>query len=237
MSTSVLAEKIRTFRQILEVKAKASGLPPARLLLISKTVPWPRILEAYQAGIRDFGENKVQELEEKFRHLPADIRWHFVGRLQTNKVKFLLGDVAARNGVPLIHSLDRLELAEVLNGTAEKKKITKVPCLIQVNSSGEASKAGISAEEVPAFVRKIQKMPRLELQGLMTIGPLSEDLNKIRSSFRIVRHLQAESEKQFPEYSWKVLSMGMSGDYEIAIEEGANLLRIGTAIFGERAKP
>lgn len=203
------------------------------LVAVSKTVEPARVLEAFQAGVKDFGENRVQELLEKKKD-PAlqgkDIRWHMIGGLQTNKVKQAVGEAV------LIHSLDRIELAEEISRQAEKKGMPFVDCLIQVNSSGEATKQGLAPAEVFDFAQSIEGL-RVRVRGLMTIGPLTEDTARIRACFREVRELREKLAKEFPRKDWGVLSMGMSGDYEIAIEEGSTLVRIGSAIFGARPRP
>ncbi len=198
------------------------------LVLVTKTVEPPLVLEAYQTGERDFGENRVQEWQEKRDTLPKDIRWHLIGRLQTNKVKYVIGQIA------LIHSLDRLELADAIEKQARSKEIAEVPCLVQVNMSGEESKSGLDPACVVDFVRQMPLRPSIRIRGLMSIGPLTEDEGNIRECFRKTRELREDLKKIFPRYDWDILSMGMSADYKIAIEEGANLLRIGSLVFGSR---
>jgi len=197
-------------------------------VLVSKTVPVERIREALAAGMRDFGENRVQEFVEKKAQLP-EAQWHMIGHLQTNKVKQVIGEVV------LIHSLDSLELAEAIERQAEQKNLKSVPCLIQVNSSGETTKFGLNPKDVESFIANL-KVLRIQIRGLMTIGPLTEEEAKIRNSFQMMKKLQEKMKKQFPEKEWDILSMGMSGDYAIAIEEGSTLIRVGTAVFGERAR-
>ncbi|MBI4358282.1 MAG: YggS family pyridoxal phosphate-dependent enzyme [Candidatus Omnitrophica bacterium] len=224
----------RQLRDIKEriVKAceRARRDPKAiELVLVTKEVEPKRVREAYDLGIRDFGENRAQEFVEKKENLPRDIRWHFIGSLQTNKVKFLVGQVV------LIHSCDRLELAEALEKQAKKAAET-VDLLIQVNTSGEETKHGFEPDVVEAAVSKISGMGRLKIRGLMSIGPNTENQEEIRRSFRSLRLLRDQLKKSHPAMDWRYLSMGMSSDFEFAIEEGANLLRIGTAVFGERKK-
>lgn len=207
-------------------------------MLVTKTVSVERIREAFEAGHRDFGENRVQELLEKKPQLPAEIRWHFIGHLQTNKVKSLLNGSGGASF--LVHSLDRIPLAEEIEKQAEKKGI-EVDALLEVNTSGEATKSGFSPEEFPAALEKIKALNRIRVRGLMTIAPLTEEEQKIRSSFRTLRELR---DRLFPNSSAGrrigegeaplELSMGMSSDFEIAIEEGATIVRIGSAVFGER---
>ena len=218
-------------RSIHETAVKANREPGSiQLVIVTKTISQERILEAYQTGARDFGENRVQEWREKKGALPEDIRWHLIGHLQTNKVKYVLGQIA------LLHSLDRIELADEIEKQARSKKIAEVPCLVQVNMSGEESKFGLDPARVVDFVRQMPLRFSIRIRGLMSIGPLTEDERKIRESFRKTRELQKDLKKEFPHYGWDVLSMGMSADYRIAIEEGANMLRIGSLVFPRGVK-
>ncbi len=201
-----------------------------RLVLVTKTVSTERVLEAYQAGERDFGENRVQEWQEKKDVLPQDIRWHLIGHLQTNKVKYVIGKIA------LIHSLDRIELAEGIEKYAKARGIAEVSCLVQVNMSGEESKFGLDPARVDDFVRQMPSKSSIKICGLMCIGPMTEDEGKIRECFQKTRGLREDLKKKFPQYAWDILSMGMSADYRIAIEEGANMLRIGSLVFPRDVK-
>ncbi len=196
-------------------------------VLVAKNVPANRIQEAFDLGCRDFGENRVQEFLGKRGALPRDIHWHFVGHLQTNKVKSLLGEIE------LLHSLDRMELAGEIEKQAEKRNFT-VKALLQVNTSGEATKSGFEPDQTEEVLSALKESRRIKIEGLMTIGPLTEDQETIRASFRKLRLLRDRLRERFPEMPLKELSMGMSLDFEIAIEEGATLLRIGTAVFGAR---
>ncbi len=222
--------RLQQLRDSVSGICRRTGRSPEeiRIVLVTKTVAAERVREAWEAGGRDFGENRVQELLQKKPVLPAEICWHMIGHLQTNKVKQVLGEVV------LIHSLDRRELALEIQKQAEKKKIDEVACLIQVNSSKETTKSGFDLEEVEPFVAETEACPRIRIRGLMTIGPLTEDARLTREAFRKTRELREHLKKRFPEKDWGILSMGMSGDYEIAVEEGANLLRLGTVIFGSR---
>ena len=224
--------RIRSLNQsIREVSAKVGrDSQDIRLVIVTKTVEPQLVLEAYQAGERDFGENRVQEWQDKKDALPADIRWHLIGHLQTNKVKYVAGQVS------LIHSLDRLELADAIEKQAKAKGIASVPCLVQVNMSGEESKFGLDPALVVDFVRQMALRPSVKIRGLMSIGPLTEDEGEIRKCFRETRELREDLKNKFPQYSWDILSMGMSADYRIAIEEGANMLRIGSLIFPREVK-
>lgn len=206
-----------------------------RLIAVSKTVPISRMMEAYNEGQRDFGENKVQELSEKRPQMPADVCWHFIGRLQTNKVKYLFSDLSKNEGkVPFIHSVDRESLALEIEKTAAKNGLQHLPVLLQANVSGETTKAGFSEQALLDFLDKWPGNSRLRFEGLMTLAPLSEDRELIRKVFTSTRRLFETLKKEYPAFQWKYLSMGMSGDYAIAIEEGSTHLRIGSAIFGER---
>lgn len=214
-------------------------------MLVTKTVPVPQIQEAFDAGMRDFGESRVQEFLGKKSALSPEIHWHFVGHLQTNKVKTLLeivgagfprpsGQAGAVTAPLLLHSLDRLPLAGEIQKQAEKRKVT-VEALIQVNTTAEAAKSGFSPEEVEEAVRQLSEFSKIKLRGLMTIGPTAGDEQSIRSSFRKLRELRDRLNRD-SSAGGRIheLSMGMSSDFEIAIEEGATILRIGTAVFGER---
>lgn len=204
-----------------------------QVVLVTKTVPVEIVLQAYHLGCRDFGENKVQEWLEKKDALPKDIRWHVIGHLQTNKVKYCVKPVGAYGNTPLlIHSVDSLKLANTIHKEASQKKLT-VDCLVQVNTSGEASKFGVQPNDAEKLAADVGKLPHLRLKGLMTIGPLTDDPKKTRESFRLLRQL-FEKIKKSTKPEFEILSMGMSSDFEIAIEEGANLIRIGTAVFGAR---
>jgi len=209
---------------------EVSGRAPSEVevVAVTKTFNTEVVRQAYDLGLRQFGENKVQELLDKKVSLPSDSRWHMIGRLQTNKVKMVLGQTA------LIHSLDRTELFDKILSEAEKQKIGSVECLLQVNISGEATKAGFTPKQAALFLGGLQSGSPVRIAGLMTMAPLTENRDEIRAVFRKARELFSEWKKEFPENPWKHLSMGMSGDYEIAVEEGATLVRIGTALFGHR---
>ena len=198
------------------------------LIAVSKTKPASMIEEIYSYGQRDFGENKVQELTEKYDVLPADIRWHLIGHLQRNKVKYIVDKAC------LIHSVDSLRLAQAIQEQAEKKGVT-VPVLIEVNVAGEESKFGVSVEEAPALAEEIAKLGNLSLQGLMTIAPYVPDPEDNRDIFRQLKKLSVDiAAKNIDNVTMNILSMGMTNDYEVAVEEGATLVRVGTGIFGER---
>ena len=228
----MIAERLEEIKSRIRHASGRSKRNPSEIewVLVTKEVEPSRIKEAYDLGVRDFGENKVQELLSKRPVLAPDIRWHFIGHLQTNKVKFLVGEVV------LIHSLDRMELAQAIQKEAEKNSKTQ-SVLIQVNASGENTKFGFKPEGVEEAVSQmLVSCDRLCLLGLMTIGPNTSDQVKVRASFHQLYELRENLKRRFTQCNWRYLSMGMSADFEIAVEEGANLLRLGTAVFGPRGK-
>ncbi|MCI8374654.1 MAG: YggS family pyridoxal phosphate-dependent enzyme [Lachnospiraceae bacterium] len=198
------------------------------LIAVSKTKPVSMIEELLPGGTRDFGENKVQELCEKYEQLPKEIRWHLIGHLQRNKVKYVVDKAC------LIHSVDSLRLAQAISEEGKKRGLT-VPVLIEVNVAGEESKFGVAPEETEGLIREIAKLPAISVKGLMTIAPFVEDPEENRSHFAKLKKLNVDiKRKSIDNVSMNVLSMGMTGDYEVAIEEGATMVRVGTGIFGER---
>ena len=198
------------------------------LIAVSKTKPVEMLQEVYKEGIRDFGENKVQELCQKIEVLPENINWHMIGHLQTNKVKYIVGKTR------LIHSVDSLKLAEEIQRLAEKRDVD-VDILVEVNIANEESKFGISKEKVIDLVQAISRLTRVHIKGLMTIAPLVNNPEDNRLFFRGIKELSVDIELQnIDNVSMDVLSMGMTGDYEVAIDEGATMVRVGTGIFGER---
>lgn len=198
------------------------------LIAVSKTKPVEMLTEIYDAGILDFGENKVQEMCDKMEVLPKDIRWHMIGHLQTNKVKYIVGRTE------LIHSVDSLHLAEEIQRQALKKGVI-VPVLVEVNIAREETKFGIQKEDTVALVKSIAKLDHIQIKGLMTIAPYVENPEDNRLYFREIRQLSVDIKNQnIDNVSMDVLSMGMTGDYMVAIEEGATMVRVGTGIFGER---
>ncbi|MDO4541213.1 MAG: YggS family pyridoxal phosphate-dependent enzyme [Bacillota bacterium] len=201
-----------------------------RLIAVTKTQGIEAIKEAVDYGLRDLGENRVQEIVEKYPHFPADVRWHLIGHLQTNKVKYIADKVY------MIHSLDSIRLAEEIQKQAAK--INRVmPCLVQLNIADEDSKFGLKKEEAEDFLREICRFPNIEINGLMTIGPYVDDIEKIRNVFRELRQLKEYlATLALPGVKMRELSMGMSNDYTVAIEEGATMVRVGTSIFGIRHK-
>jgi pyridoxal phosphate enzyme (YggS family) len=224
-----MSERIGRIGEAIEAAAARAGRDPRgiELIAISKTVTAGRVREAHAAGLRCFGENRAQELAAKVAALgDLPLEWHFVGHLQTNKVRQVMP--AAR----LIHSVDRAPLAERIDRRAAPGPQA---VLVQVNTSGETSKSGIAPAELPALLDDCAALPHLTVDGLMTIGPLTDDAAEIRAAFRLLRTLRdREAARGRPRAPLAHLSMGMTGDFEIAIEEGATLLRLGTAIFGER---
>ncbi len=198
------------------------------LIAVSKTKPVSMIEELLPGGTRDFGENKVQELCDKYEVLPKDIHWHLIGHLQRNKVKYVVDKAC------LIHSVDSLRLAETINEEGKKKGVT-VPVLIEVNVAGEESKFGVTPEETENLVRAIALLPAVRVKGLMTIAPYVENPEDNRVHFSKLKQLSVDiRNKNIDNVSMDVLSMGMTGDYQVAIEEGATMVRVGTGIFGER---
>lgn len=199
------------------------------LIAVSKTKPIEMLQEIYDEGIRDFGENKVQELTEKYEVMPKDMKWHMIGHLQRNKVKYIVDKVT------LIHSVDSLRLAETISREAEKKGVT-VPILIEVNIAGEETKFGLSSkEEVISLTEQIAALPNLSVKGLMTVAPPVKDPEENRPFFREIRQLSVDiTNKNIDNVSMEILSMGMTNDYTVAIEEGATMVRVGTGIFGAR---
>lgn len=198
------------------------------LIAVSKTKPVSMLEEAYDAGCRHFGENKVQELVDKYEVMPRDIKWHMIGHLQRNKVKYLVDKVY------LIHSVDSVRLAEEISKEAVKKKI-RVNILIEVNVSGEESKFGVRPQEAEALITEISNLPGISIKGLMTIAPYVENAEENRQYFEKLRQLSVDiMNKNIDNVSMDMLSMGMTGDYQVAVEEGATCVRVGTGIFGER---
>ena len=198
------------------------------LIAVSKTKPVQMLKEVYNLGVRVFGENKVQELTDKYVQLPSDIRWHMIGHLQRNKVKYIVGQVA------LIHSVDSYRLAEEINIQAKKKNVI-VPILVEVNIAHEESKFGISEADAIQLVEEIAELDNIRIMGLMTIAPYVENPEDNRMYFRKIKELSVDiRNKKIDNVSMDILSMGMTGDYQVAIEEGATMVRVGTGIFGER---
>ncbi len=198
------------------------------LIAVSKTKPVEMLQEIYDEGIRVFGENKVQELVDKYEVLPTDIKWQMIGHLQRNKVKYIV------DKVDLIHSVDSLRLAEAIDKEAEKKGVT-ANILIEVNVAKEESKFGLMPEEVDDFIEQVKNFKHLQIKGLMTIAPFVSDPEENRPIFARLRELSVDiRKKNVDNINMSVLSMGMTNDYQVAIEEGATMVRVGTGIFGAR---
>ena len=226
----MIKENLDKVREHIRAAAVESGRNPEEVTLIavSKTKPVSMIKEAYEEGCRDFGENKVQELCDKYDVAPKDIRWHLIGHLQRNKVKYIVGKTF------LIHSVDSLRLAGEIQKEAEKRQ-TDVDILIEVNMAGEESKFGVAPEETENLVREVSKLPNVHIKGLMTIAPIVENPWDNAIHFGNLRQLSVDiREKNIDNVSMNVLSMGMTGDYEQAVKDGATYVRVGTGIFGER---
>lgn len=227
----MITENIETVRRRIREACFRCGRKPEEVLLVgvSKTFSPEHIREAMAAGLRDFGESYAQELREKREQLrEEDIRWHFIGHLQTNKVKYLT------DFVYLIHSVDNIRVAEEINKRAEKAG-RKVNILLEVRTTTEATKYGIMPDKTVELAKQTSKLPWISVQGLMTMGPFSDDPNDSRPSFRQLVELRKQIEQEgIPGITMQHLSMGMTHDFEVAIEEGATMVRIGTAIFGER---
>lgn len=226
----MITENLKTVTEKMKQAALSAGRMPEDITLIavSKTKPVSMVEEAYACGCRDFGENKVQELCDKYEVLPKDIRWHLIGHLQRNKVKYVVDKAF------LIHSVDSLRLAEEIQKEAEKKQV-HVDILIEVNVAGEESKFGVAPEEVETLVREVSKLANVHIKGLMTIAPVVEKPEDNAVYFSELRQLSVDiREKNIDNVSMNVLSMGMTGDYEQAIKDGATYVRVGTGIFGER---
>ena len=226
----MVQEQLEEVRQNIRNACERSGrkVEDVTLIAVSKTKPVPMLQEAYDAGARDFGENKVQEILEKEPQLPSDIRWHMIGHLQTNKVKYIIDKVS------MVHSVDSVRLAEAIEKEAAKKDIC-MPVLIEVNVAGEESKFGLSVEEVLPFLEEISSYEHLQVKGLMTIAPFVANPEENREVFQKLKKLSVDiAAKNINNVNMSVLSMGMTNDYQVAVEEGATMVRVGTGIFGER---
>ncbi len=202
-----------------------------RLIVVSKTQSIEKIKETYDMGQRLFGENKVQELQSKVEHLPEDIEWHLIGHLQRNKVKFIAPFIS------MIHSIDSLKLLEEVNKQAEKNNRI-IDCLLQVHIATEESKFGFSEDELLYFIKsdKISDLKSINIKGLMGMATFTKDNDKVRTEFKNLRKIfdKIKTINKHANVEMLELSMGMSGDYKIALEEGSTLVRIGTYVFGER---
>lgn len=224
-----IRENLELVREKLKIAAHRAGRDPrsVKLVAVTKTIPPAVIHEALASGVQALGENRVQELLDKQPHLPPDIEWHLIGHLQTNKVKYIIGRVT------LIHSLDSWRLAAEISRRARERDLT-VPVLVQVNVAGEESKFGLPPVEVPDFVAEVLSLPNIRIRGLMTIAPLVADPEEVRPVFRELKGLAEGLKTKLPGLPLDYLSMGMSNDFTVAVEEGANIIRVGSAIFGPR---
>ena len=226
----MLEQNLQDVQSKIESACKRAGREPKEVTLIavSKTKPEEMLQTIYDCGIRDFGENKVQELTRKIEALPNDIKWHMIGHLQTNKVKYIVGSVE------LIHSVDSIHLAKEISKQSVKKDVVS-HILIEVNVAEEESKFGLKIDEVLSAIKEFSKLPNLKIDGLMTIAPYVINPEDNRNFFRRIKQLAVDiSEQNIDNVSMNILSMGMTGDYEVAIEEGATIVRVGAGIFGER---
>ena len=226
----MIVENIANVKEKIEQACEKSGRNPSdvTLIAVSKTKPVSYIEEALQTDVRDYGENKVQEMCEKYEVLPKDIRWHMIGHLQRNKVKYLVGKTT------LIHSVDSLRLAEQIeHDFAKHNEIANI--LIEINIANEESKFGVAPNDAEALIREISKLPHVHVNGLMTVAPYVENPEENRIHFANMKKLSVDiTQKNIDNVNMSVLSMGMTGDYQVAIEEGATHVRVGTGIFGER---
>lgn len=230
MEKITIKENIKEVENIIAQECEKAGRSPSdvTLIAVSKTKPVELLKEAYAYGCRDFGENKVQELLDKYEALPSDIRWHMIGHLQRNKVKYIVDKVY------MIHSVDSLRLAEEISKEASKKNVC-VNILIEVNVADEETKYGVSCEEVRQLVCDIAKLPNVRIKGLMTIAPFVEDAEENRLHFQNLKKIAVDiMQKNIDNIDMEILSMGMTGDYPVAVSEGATYVRVGTGIFGIR---
>ncbi len=227
---NTIRDHLNEVRENIQKACEKAGRSPQEVTLIavSKTKPLFMLEEAYEAGARDFGENKVQEILEKHPKMPEDARFHMIGHLQRNKVKQVLPHAV------LIHSVDSYRLAEQISQEAGKLGIT-AKILLEVNVAKEESKFGMMPEDVPEMAGQIAALPHLQIEGLMTIAPFVDDPEKNRPVFRKLYQLSVDiKKKNIDNVSMGVLSMGMTGDYQVAVEEGSTMIRVGTGIFGAR---
>ena len=226
----MLADNLKKVQNNIVDACRKAGRDPKEVTLVavSKTKPVEMLQEAYNAGARVFGENKVQEIMDKYDRLPSDIQWHMIGHLQRNKVKYIIDKVA------MIHSVDSVRLAQTIEAEAAKKDLV-MPILVEVNVAEEESKFGLSTDEVLPFLEEISQYPHIAVKGLMTIAPFVDDAEENREVFVKLKKLSVDiAAKNINNVTMSVLSMGMTGDYQVAVQEGATMVRVGTGIFGER---
>ncbi len=226
----MIQEQLASVEEKIQRACERSGRKreDVTLIAVSKTKPIQDLKEAYRCGVRFFGENKVQEISEKYPQMPGDVKWHMIGHLQRNKVKYIVDKIS------MIHSVDSLRLAQAIQSEAKKHQV-RVPILLEVNVAEEESKFGLSVAETLPLAEQISQLENIHIQGLMTIAPYVEDPEENRWVFRELKKLSVDiAAKNIDNVDMFVLSMGMTGDYEVAIEEGATMVRVGTGIFGER---
>lgn len=230
MEEMTIRENMRAVEDRIAAACQKAGRKPedVTLIAVSKTKPVEMLREAYECGCRDFGENKVQELLDKYEVMPRDIRWHMIGHLQRNKVKYIVDKVY------LIHSVDSLRLAEEISKEAGKKNVC-VNILVEVNVANEETKFGTTCEDAKQLVQDIAKLPNICVKGLMTIAPFVENAEKNRPIFSKLKKLAVDIIREnIDNITMEKLSMGMTGDYMVAVSEGATYVRVGTGIFGVR---
>ena len=226
----MLKENLANVREKINIACKKVGRNPdeVTLVAVSKMKPLEDIETLLETGQMEYGENYVQELCDKYEKISRPVHWHMIGHLQRNKVKYIIDKAC------LIHSVDSLRLAETISQEAVKKNVT-ASILIEVNVAGEESKFGVAPNDTEELIEKISHLSNIQVKGLMTIAPFVENAEENREIFRNLRNLSVDiQEKKFNNVTMNVLSMGMTGDYEVAIEEGATMVRVGTGIFGER---
>lgn len=226
----MLKENLQSVEENIKKACEKAGRKreDVTLIAVSKTKPVEMLQEIYDQNIRNFGENKVQEMCDKMEVLPKDIKWHMIGHLQTNKIKYIIGKTE------LIHSVDSLHLAQEISKQAVKHDV-QTDILIEINIANEQTKFGIDADDTIHLVREIAVLPNIHIKGLMTIAPFVENPEDNRLYFRRIHQLSVDITKEnIDNVSMDILSMGMTGDYMVAIEEGATMVRVGTGIFGER---
>lgn len=227
----MIAENLKHVEETICAACRRAGRDRSEVTLVavSKTKPVEMIREAMAEGIVSFGENKVQELMDKLGEISEPLQWHLIGHLQRNKVKYVVGNVC------LIHSVDSFRLAEQISQESEKKKV-ETDILLEINIAGENSKFGLKPEQVTDVLKQIAVLPYLHVRGLMTVAPFVEKAEENRKYFQNMKKLMVDiKQKNIDNVCMDVLSMGMTGDYEVAIEEGATIVRVGTGIFGERS--
>jgi pyridoxal phosphate enzyme, YggS family len=230
---SDIKENIELINKRIESAAVKSGRTrkDVTFIVVSKTIDVPRIKEAVETGENNLGENKVQEIMDKYEPMGNGIKWHLIGHLQTNKVKYII------DKVEMIHSVDSVKLAEEISKRAAQKGIT-AKILLEINIANEESKFGIRPEDTEKVILEIAKLPNIMIKGLMTVAPFVENAEENRVYFKEMKQLLVDiNSKKIDNVFMDVLSMGMTGDYEVAVEEGATMVRVGTGVFGARLYP